>query len=81
MKRAHSPNGGGGGGRQQGARGSLTHRLPLRLDILQVARKLGDDLRRQVLGDHLVLPGVIVEFVERRQEGPAERVPKQRSRR
>lgn len=52
-----------------------THRFPFRLQVLQVARELRDDLGRQVLCDHLVLACIVVQLIERRQEGPAEGVP------
>lgn len=52
-----------------------THRFPFRLQVLHVARELRDDLGRQVLGDHLVLARIVVQLVERGQEGPAEGVP------
>lgn len=68
----------GGGGEKNNKRKSRerrTHRFPLGLQVLQVARELRDDLGRQVLGDHLVLARVVVELVERHQEGPAEGVP------
>lgn len=53
----------------------ITHRFPLRLELLRVLGELGDDLRRQVLCHQLVLACVVVQLVQRGQEGPARAVP------
>lgn len=55
--------------------GNISHRFSLGLEVLQEARKVGDDLRRQVLRDDLVLTRVVVQLVEGRQEGSTEGVP------
>lgn len=49
-----------------------SHRFPLGLELLQVARQLSDDLRRQVLRYDLVLTRVVVQLVKGRQERPTE---------
>lgn len=58
-----------------GVLGAVAHRLPLRLELLRVPRQLRDDLGREVLGDDLMLAGIVVQLVERQQEGSAESVP------
>lgn len=40
-----------------------------------MAREFRDNLRRQVLRYHLVLARVVIQLVERRQEGSTEGVP------
>lgn len=42
---------------------SSTHRFPLCFDLLCVSREVGDDLRRHILCDDLMLAGVIVQLV------------------
>lgn len=53
----------------------IAHRFSLRLELLCVPSQLRDDLRHKVLRDDLMLARVVVELVQRRQEGPTKAVP------
>ena len=53
----------------------MTHRLPLALELLEVARQLRHDVGGEVLRDDLMLAGVVVQLVEGGHKGSTGRVP------
>jgi len=55
----------------------MTHRLPLGLELLQVARQLRHDVGGEVLRDDLMLTGVVIQLGEGGHKGLTGRVPGQ----
>lgn len=55
-----------------------SHRFSLSLELLQVARKLNEDLGGQVLRYDLVLTCVVIQLIKGCEEGSTEGVPSEK---
>lgn len=53
----------------------IAHRFSLCLELLCVPSKLRDDLGHKVLRNDFMLARIVIQLIERRQEGSTETVP------